>query len=152
MVLNLGICDIHIPNIHGINDDSTNEIYNYHILNMRIELEEFYRHDYLEYLSIMTSYWNNINEVEHPTIKNINSIIHHPNYVNIEIIEIHKLVGGEEIVIKKTIGLKLFQRHIKKWYANYIINKNNYINKMKFPKNLYNRKIHGNYPKISLHN
>ena len=138
MGLELAICEIHIPRVHGITSNSSNNIFDYHIVNTIIPIEDFFSNEYMNDVEGIKEIYNNIDYVNHPNIKNINNIIHDDKYIKLDIVYTFNLSGNEIVAIIKTNGIKYLQRKYKKYY-------NQKVTRMKNPKNLYHRKLTGRF-------
>ena len=53
MVLKLVISEIHIPDLHGFMEHSSEQIFMNYIVTSIIELEDFYSYDYLDEIAIL---------------------------------------------------------------------------------------------------
>lgn len=138
MGLELAICEIHIPIIHGITNNSSNNISDYHLVNTIISKEDFFSNEYLNDVERIKRIYNNIDFVNHPSIKNINNIIQDNKYIKLDIVYTYNLTGNEMVAIIKTNGIKYLQRKYKKYY-------NKKISRMKTPKNLHLRQLIGRF-------
>lgn len=137
--MELGICEIFHPNIHGISVNSNNSINNHFLVNTFLDLDEFYNNDYKEYLSNLSGNYNNIlsNITPHPRIRNFENIYN--KYFILHIFKPITLDSSEEIAIIKTIWLKVIQRKYKKYF-------NKKISQRKSLFYLNYRKLYGHWP------
>ena len=116
------------------NDDNTNDYDDTHIS----DVQQLYSN---EYSSLITT------NFPHKTIRNYHNIISRPDYIKPEIGECVELVTGEQIVIIKTIWLKIIQRKWKKVFA-----KRQLIIKYRTnPSSLSFRQLTGKWPEYCIH-
>lgn len=94
-----------------------------------------------EYATLLTR------QFPHKTIRNYQNIISRPDYIKPEIGECIELVTGEQIVIIKTIWLKIIQRKWKKVFAKRQL----IIKYRSSPTSLTFRQLTGNWPKYCIH-
>jgi hypothetical protein len=136
MPLTLGICELFHPKIHGNTSSSSSTINLHYIVNCLVDPDDFMtnsRYKKIDLQSMMTrceyesdldhliTVYNKINTrnnryIKHPIIENYDFIIRKNNYIRVEIIEMHTLVGMEEIAVLKTHWIRLVQRKWKKLY------------------------------------
>ena len=147
MVLGLAVCEIHIPDMHGMTASSSFHIYNHYIVIADCTLEEFYSNEYLHTVHRLKHSWRDILSVyagvTHPTISNIGCIISKPNYIRLDIVDMRRLDGGEMIACIKTKGLRVLQRRFKTVYEK----KQRKSLFYSLPKSLYYRRVNGKWPK-----
>jgi len=94
-----------------------------------------------EYASLVSRHF------PHKTIRNYYNIIRRPDYIKPEIGECIELVTGEQIVIIKTIWIKIIQRNWKRVFA-----KRQLIIKYRTsPSSLSFRQLTGKWPEYCLH-
>ena len=137
----LAICELHIPDLHGYNNNSDKDIINHYMITSIIELEEFYNDDYKDdigilnecYLMWLYSYTDDVdnydsdndnqdeldkylirNNISHPNIRNYINIIDDGKYIKLDIVEIDELNGQEMVGFIKTFWLRILQRKWKK--------------------------------------
>jgi len=118
MSMTLGICEIYNRTIHGFTEQSTPDIDNYFLLNLKIGPEEFFNNDYKYFIEILRENNERFIVLKHPTIRNYNKIIKSNRYYNLEIVKPEELEGGECVAILKTFWLRLFQRKCRKYLNN----------------------------------
>jgi hypothetical protein len=94
-----------------------------------------------EYASLITT------NFPHKTIRNYHNIISIPDYIKPEIGECIELATGEQIVIIKTIWLKIIQRKWKKVFAK----RQQIINHRVSPSSLSFRQLTGRWPEHCIH-
>ena len=94
-----------------------------------------------EYASLITT------NFPHKTIRNYHNIISRPDYIKPEIGECIELATGEQIVIIKTIWLKIIQRKWKKVFAK----RQQIINHRVSPSSLSFRQLTGRWPEHCIH-
>jgi hypothetical protein len=94
-----------------------------------------------EYTRVITRHF------PHKTIRNYHNIINRPNYIKPEIGECFDLITGEQIVIIKTIWLKIIQRKWKKVFAK----RQSIIKYRSSPTSLIFRQLMGKWPEYCLH-
>jgi hypothetical protein len=164
---NLVLCEIHYSPIHGKAKTSCTNIEGYHLLIDKFDgitgiafdtdeddyddsdsdsntdthisdVQQFYSN---EYASLITT------NFPHKTIRNYHNIISRPDYIKPEIGECVELVTGEQIVIIKTVWLKIIQRKWKKVFA-----KRQLIIKYRTnPSSLSFRQLTGKWPEYCIH-
>jgi hypothetical protein len=147
MVLGLAVCEIHIPDIHGMTASSSFHIYNHYIVIADCTLDEFYSNEYLRIVHQLKRSWKEFcsvyGGVTHPTISNIGRIISKPNYIKLDIVDMRRLDGGEMIACIKTKGLRVLQRRYKAIYEQ----KQRKFVFYSLPKSLRYRQVNGKWPK-----
>lgn len=154
MVLELGICEIYTPLMHGVNENTSSNMLGNYIVVEKISLQEYYSYYYIELLDIIYNRWKyletpNITENlgEHPIIRNFEKMINSEDFIGLDIIETSELNGGEIIGYKKTFWIKIVQRLYKRVYKE----RKKIIALRKNPYALHFKKIHGKWPKYCLH-
>ena len=154
MVLELGICEIYTPLIHGFTEKSSPNMLGKYIVIEKISLQEYYSLYFLELLSIIQHRWlyletpNIVNNLyNHPIIRNFEKMIKAPDFIKIDIIETTELEGGEIVGCKKTFWIKIIQRLYKRVYRE----RSTIINLRKLPSSLHFKRIHGRWPKQCLY-
>ena len=135
--LQLGICEIFHPKLHGFTNNSSPNICTQYIIHHTFSLSEFWDMSYeecieelLEYYHSNFYYYRRDTIIYHPVIRNYNHILNNVNHYKLDIIQLIELSGNEQVACIKTIWLKLLQRRWKKIYKER-------INKIKRLKNLY---------------
>lgn len=114
--------------------DSDSDINPFHISN----IQQLYLNEYASLVS---------RNFPHKTIRNYFNIIGRSDYIKPEIGECFELVTGEQIVIIKTIWLKIIQRKWKKVFA-----KRQQIIKYRLsPSSLSFRQLTGKWPESCIH-
>ena len=93
------------------NGDSDNDSDNDNDNNRVTHISNVQRLYLNEYSRLITRYF------PHKTIRNYHNIISRPDYIKPEIGECFELITGEQIVIIKTMWLKIIQRKWKKVFA-----------------------------------
>tara|TARA_Y100000768_G_C23935705_1_gene662450 strand:- start:238 stop:756 length:519 start_codon:yes stop_codon:yes gene_type:complete len=157
MAYKLVICELHIPDLHGFMENSSENIYLNYLVTTIITLEEFYSYEYLNDIGILNECYqlwlldnisirlnNNIEySIYHPYIRNYINIITNDNYIKVDIAYVEELEGEEMVGYIKTYWLRLIQRKWKKIYKKRkeIIAKRNCI------KSLNTRSLTGLWPK-----
>ena len=172
---NLVLCEIHYSPIHGKVDTSYKNIEGHYILIDKfdgisgIAFDEF--DEFIDY-STDGEYSDNesdnnsvthISDVQrlykneytrlitrhfpHTTIRNYHNIISRPNYIKPEIGECIELVTGEQIVIIKTIWIKIIQRKWKKVFAK----RQSIIKYRSSPSSLTFKQVTGKWPEYCTH-
>ena len=142
----LGICEIFHPQLHGYTDKSDPNINGHYLIHTTIDLDEFFDSSYedclenlLDFYHERFGYYNRMNYIEHPIIRNYNHILNNIENLNLEIIEVIELSGNEQCASIKTFWLKLLQRRWKRIYKE----SKNKIEKLKNYHILKNREITG---------
>jgi len=132
-----------IDELHGHNENSTDNIENYLLIDSIVELDDFYQYNIDEikgfclnmiYIFMQTTTNRNV-------INNYNRIYQHLLKSSVDIVEIIELEGQEEVACVKTFWLKCFQRRYKKYYKK----KQEIIRKRKNPKLLLKRELLGKW-------
>jgi len=154
----LAVVELYNPYRHGFHNSKLNQhVYGHHIINYSIDLHEFYNElptirsdlqytnkcsiDFLE----KVKYETNVNVLEHPIVRNYETIVKNPKQYELQLIEpITISVGNTEFdkysaAIVKTHWIRLIQR---RWRE---IRKKR-INNMKNITNIKHREIHGKFP------
>jgi len=79
--------------------------------------------DFFKYITNLTKFYKNYYKknfcslsLPHSVLRNYNTIIEHPTYLNLHIGKIYYLKGGECVCVIKTFWLKIVQRAWKKIY------------------------------------
>jgi hypothetical protein len=97
--------------INSVSDDSDTEGSGPNVLTNIHHIQRLYKSEYNE-----LSRWDNL--TPHKTIRNYNNIIRKPDYIRPEIGECFELPTCEQIVIIKTIWIRIIQRKWKAVFAN----------------------------------
>ena len=167
---NLVLCEIHYTPIHGKSKTSYKNIEEHYLLidkfdgisGIALDTDEEVNSD-SDSDSDSDSRVAHISEVQqlcsneyatlitihfpHKTIRNYHNIISRSDYIKQEIGECFELVTGEQIVIIKTIWLRIIQRRWKKIFA-----KRQLIIKYRSnPTSLTLRKLTGKWPEYCIH-
>lgn len=115
------------------NDSVSENSINENIVSHISHVQELYKEEYM----LMTE-----QIVPHRTIRNYYNIVTRPNYIKPEIGECFELPTGEQIIIIKTIWIKLIQ---KKW-KNVFATKKKIIKYRACPSSITTRQITGKWP------
>lgn len=156
----LGFCEIFNKSVHGdFNhdyrgkyvadlyyneyDELINEYHEYR--DGLISWEDFYRQ---EIIPMTLLFGNAMNHLRHRNnvndfIPNYNNIIISNNYSQPQIVDVFETEEGIHLCIVKTCYLRMFQRKWKLFYKKRKLQRE----KMKNPRAIYHRKIHGKLPK-----
>ena len=118
----LGICEVYNQDIHGYDENSDSRVLYYYLVNTLIELENFYNNSFLENIHFLKRFYYQI---------------------DLDIIEISYLHGGEMVACKKTFWLRILQRKWKKFFK--LQKEKNEKRKQLFAINY--RNIYGKWPK-----
>jgi len=129
------LCEIHNPNIHGIDNNSDPKIaghylvhYSYNVLEGDDNDNDYWEEDWYEenpcIYDDIASLRNHIQHIilpnnticKHPFIRNYRQIISNTNYLKPEIALCIHLSGGEYVGILKTFWLRIVQRTWKRIY------------------------------------
>jgi len=122
--LQLGICEIFHPKLHGYTNESDPNINGHYIIYTLIELDEFLDESYEDCLEKLLEYYyhffhyRRLNVITHPIIRNYNHILNTIENVKLDIIEVIELSGNEQVACIKTFWLKLLQRRWKRIYKD----------------------------------
>ena len=161
MVLKLVISEIHIPDLHGFMENSSEQIFMNYIVTSIIELDDFYSYDYLDEIAIINECYDmwlidnirsltinenisiNVYGIHHPYIRNYVNIITNDDYIKVDIADVEELEGGEIVAYHKTFWLRIIQRKWKKIYKE----RREIIEKRKRAKTLNMRSLYGKWPK-----
>ena len=118
--MQLAICELFSPHIHGITVNSSKDIEEHWLVHTTITPEEFYDDTYTEDIAYIQHQYGILNQQNrrHPLIRNYTHIVSCDSYIKLNIVHIHELEGGNEIVgYIKTHWLKVIQRAWKRFYA-----------------------------------
>lgn len=161
MVLKLVISEIHIPDLHGFMEHSSEQIFMNYIVTSIIDLEDFYSYDYLDEIAILNECYDiwlidnirtltinenisiNVYGIYHPYIRNYVNIITNDDYIKVDIADVEELEGEEMVAYHKTFWLRIIQRKWKKIYKE----RCQIIEKRKRTKTLNMRNLYGKWPK-----
>lgn len=149
--LQLAICEIWNPNIHGQDENSSPDIAGQFLVHSTIELEEFeelgfddiidmLREGYHSYLSV---WGDNRMERAHPFIRNYERIISNNSYIKLDIVAVDELTGMEQVAYLKTHWIRLVQRRWKKIHRE----RKEMLAKRATPRALQIRETTGKWPK-----
>jgi hypothetical protein len=162
---NLVLCELHYSPIHGKTITSDRNIESHYLLIYRFdgatgialdELEEYQEYNtdsenenqIIYIFDIQRLYKNEYANlimsrlINHKTIRNYHNIISRPDYIKPEIGECIELATGEQVVIIKTVWLKIIQRKWKQVFA-----KRQQIEKYRTsPSSISHRQVTGRWP------
>jgi len=167
---NLVLCEIHYSPFHGKSKSSYKYIEGHYLLidkfdgisGIVLDTDEEENSDYdsdsdsdsnpLHISNVQQLYLNEYASLittnfPHKTIRNYHNIISRPDYIKPEIGECIELATGEQIVIIKTIWLKIIQRKWKKVFAK----RQQIINHRVSPSSLSFRQLTGRWPEHCIH-
>ena len=154
---NLVLCEIFNRNIHGASSENIEPVDGHYLLIAKFdgktrrllddaddldnddELEDI--DDYAEFYN--DEYYNDTEFAPHIIIQNYQHIVSRPNYIKPEIAECIVLDSHHNVVIIKTIWIKIIQRKWKKIYAERM----NVIRRRFLPTSLYTREVTGKWPR-----
>ena len=148
---NLVLCEIFNRNIHGASSENIEPVDGHYLLIAKFDgktrrllddvddLEDIY--DYAEFYN--DEYYNDTEFAPHIIIQNYQHIVSRPNYIKPEIAECIVLDSHHNVVIIKTIWIKIIQRKWKKIYAERM----NVIRRRFLPTSLYTREVTGKWPR-----
>jgi hypothetical protein len=139
----LAICDIFNPVFYGHDSSSSKDIESHYLIHSIIEVEDLYNNEFKEELDLFKDILVNRDEIEHPIIRNYNSIINNNKYIKIDIIQIDELSGQEQVGYIKTFWIKIIQRRWKTIFKE----RKKIIKGRLLPKSLYERQLTGKWPK-----
>ena len=141
----LGISEIYLPNIHGLIENSSQNICEKILVYCIFEADEFYDSEYEAVIDILKNCYELIyenNNYNHPTIRNYRNIINNNNYIKLDIIQIEILPTEETVCVIKTFWIKIIQRKWKKVYKE----RKMLLQNMKNPLTLMKRECSGKFP------
>ena len=147
--MELAICEIFNPHMHGQNDDSSPGITSHFLVHSAIDLEEFYdlsftdiirmlRDGYHAYLAV----WGDRME-HHPIVRNYENIIRGNSYIKLDIVVLDELEGYEAVGYMKTHWIRLIQRRWKTVFKE----RKRIIQARARPSSMRYRETHGCWPK-----
>ena len=148
---NLVLCEIFNRNIHGASSEHIDPVDGHYLLIAKFDgktrrllddvddLEDI--DDYAEFYN--DEYYNDTEFAPHIIIQNYQHIVSRPNYIKPEIAECIVLDSHHNVVIIKTIWIKIIQRKWKKIYAERM----NVIRRRFLPTSLYTREVTGKWPR-----
>jgi len=145
MTFVIGLCELFHPYVHGYDIMSSEGILNHYLVHTIFTLEEFYDKSYIDTIDQMIEY--STSPFEHPTIANYKNI---SKNVQLHIMEVEELKGGETVAYIKTHWIRLIQR---RWRS--VLQKRKEIIKYRSSlKELHKREITGKwsmqYPRFTL--
>ena len=150
MVLKLCICEIFHPKIHGYDNNSTKGVNTHYMVRYSIDTVEFMNKCDFEELqddiSMLKETYNFVAQKldsESCLIRNHKNILSHPQYPQVDIVDVIRLEPGQEdVAIIKTCWLRIFQR---KWRSYYKY-KQALTMHCKRISSIQHREIHGKWP------
>jgi len=143
MPFSLALCDLFHRDKYGFSDASSKNIHTQFIIYDFIDSEEFFD-EYNMLITYMQDLWSLQYEQyrQHDYLRNYKHYILSKKYNNVEIVDAHKLPGGEMIAILKTFWIAIIQRCWKKIYHKRI----RILQYRKMPTVLCYREMHGKWP------
>ena len=148
---NLVLCEIFNRNIHGASSEQIEAVDGHYLLIAKFdgptrrlldvddELEDI--DDYADFYN--DEYYTDAEFAPHIIIQNYQNIVSRPDYIKPEIAECIVLDSHHNVVIIKTIWIKIIQRKWKKIYAERMI----VIRRRLQPTSLYTREVTGKWPR-----
>jgi len=98
---------------YGKDENSSPGIENHYLILYTIEPSEFYSNEYKDIINLISTVPLS---TSHPTVRNYNAIVHHENYIKLDIVKCDELSGLEQVCYIKTFWIKIIQRRWKKVY------------------------------------
>lgn len=151
---NLVLCELFNRNIHGAPSEHNEPVDGHYLLIAKFDgktrrlLDDVVNLDNEEYIDDYADFYND--EYYHDTefaphiiIQNYQHIVSRPDYIKPEIAECIVLDSHHNVVIIKTIWIKIIQRKWKKIYAERM----NVIRRRFQPTSLYTREVTGKWPR-----
>jgi hypothetical protein len=126
-------------NINDDSDDSDTEDTEHNIITNIHHIQKLYESEYNTLI-------RRINLRPHKTIRNYHNIIRRPDYIRPEIGECFELPTGEQIIIIKTIWIRIIQRKWKDVFAN----RQKIIKSRCCPSSISTRQVTGKWPRHCL--
>ena len=119
--MELAICEIFSPQIHGITTNSSKGIGGHFVVYACVSLEDFYNSNHDELITMLRQRYPEVsnaeNFIQHPCIRNYHHIITRTSYIKLDIVQIDELEGYEIVGYLKTFWLKVIQRKWRKIYT-----------------------------------
>jgi len=114
----LAICEVFHPVIHGVNENSDPQIHTQFLVYTLIDLVDFYSNAYISEANSLRRYRRAVEILHgsqpHPTLRDYQRV--NQNHLRIEIIQVDRLSGQEQVAYLKTFWVRLVQRRWKKIY------------------------------------
>lgn len=143
--LQLAICELFSPHIHGITLNSSKDIGEHWLVHTTVTPEEFYNDTYTEDIDFVREQYRNMHEQNnrHPVIRNYTDIVSRDSYIKLNIVQIYEHEDGNEMVAYiKTHWLKIIQRAWRIFYAE----RKRFIKMRSSHKALMERQLTGKWP------
>ena len=149
--LQLAICEIWNPTIHGQDTTSSPNIAGQFLVHSIIDLEEFEELGFDDIIQMLTegyhaylSVWDDGRiEMAHPFIRNYQTIVRGDDYIKLDIVAVDELQGLEHVAYIKTHWIRLVQRCWKRIFKERKL----MLAKRGSPKALRIRETTGQWPK-----
>ena len=114
----LALCEVFHPAIHGLDENSDPQIHTQFLVYTLIDLVDFYSNAYRSEANSLRRYRRAVEILHgsqpHPTLRAYQQI--NQKHLRIEIIQMDRLAGEEEVAYLKTFWVRLVQRRWRKIY------------------------------------
>lgn len=108
----VAMCEMFNEHMHGLNTRSSPGIESQWLVSYTFTNEEFMNDEWMPVLEVMRNAYDLCPEVlkQHRYIRNYSTIVNHPSYYKLDVVETVELPGGECVGIIKTNCIKQLQR------------------------------------------
>ena len=108
----IAMCEIFNEHIHGMTTMSSPDIETHWLVSYTFTQEEFMNDEWKSELEVMRNAYDLYPEVlkHHRYIRNYSTIVNHPSYYKLDLVEVLELPGGECVGILKTNCIQRLQR------------------------------------------
>lgn len=108
----VAMCEMFNEHMHGLNTLSSPGIESQWLVSYTFTNEEFMNDEWMPVLEVMRNAYDLCPEVlkQHRYIRNYSTIVNHPSYYKLDVVETVELPGGECVGIIKTNCIKQLQR------------------------------------------
>lgn len=141
----IALCEIFNQNIHGFNEDSSEDMNQRILASYTFSREEFMdKNEWMPMIANMRTAYSHYSPYvkNHPSIRNYKNIVDNPDYYKLDIVQVEEMPGGEACAIIKTGGIKRFQRLWKK----HLKHQRKLLQERSKPENLRQRELTGKWP------
>ena len=148
MVLQLALCELYHPQIHGASEDPPPDIAERFIIREILSVSEFLGPELDEIISTMSEFYRDYGEnlSGHPTINNYHAIACSLDYIRVDVVAVENCTGGDGLDwctgSLKTSYIRILQ---KRW-RNVRKRRDAYIQACKSPYALRCRETTGRFP------
>lgn len=148
MPLQLAVCELYHPRIHGATANSPRDIAQRYIVRETLSPEAVLRNEHLDVINLLKCGYASIRRTlgNHPDVRNYRAIISHPDYIKLDVVKVDEISGADGIPwtvgCLKTYSIRVLQRKWRSWYKN----QQNIIMRRKHPKALRCRETTGKWP------